>query len=119
MRGRTRSRRRLPPENPDIERALEAMTAPELRAAVRAVLGELDEEARASAIDALVARAAKGTSGWRPSRPSQRMVEEATSFAQAARQLGYADPADVTGHRAMKAFLSGLARPFDDSELRS
>ena len=85
------------------------MTAPDLRAAVRAVLGELDEDAKASAVDTLVARATKGTSGRRPSRPFQRMVEEATSFAQAARQLGYADPADVTEHlrQAMKAFLSG------------
>jgi hypothetical protein len=85
------------------------MTAPELRAAVHAVLGALDDNAKASAIDILVVRATKGTSGWRPSRLSQRLVEEAKTFAQAARQLGYADPADVTDYlrRATKAFLSG------------
>lgn len=104
-----RRRRQRPPEDPDIDPALEAMTAPELRATIRAVLGELDEDAKASAIDTLVVRATKGTSGWRPTRPSRRFVEEAKLFAEAARQVGYADPADVTDylHRASKAFLAG------------
>jgi hypothetical protein len=59
------------------------MSAPELRAAVRAVLDRLDERAKASVVDALIARATKGTCGWKPSRPSQRLVEEARSFARA------------------------------------
>ena len=85
------------------------MSAPELRAAVRAVLEEFDEDVRASVVDALIARATKATSGWRPTRPSRRIVEEARSFAEAARHVGHADPDDVTEHlrRATKAFLAG------------
>src|SRR5688572_21453248 len=96
VRGRLRHRRhRLPAEDPEIDRALDAMSAPDLRAAVRAVLDELDEGVKASVVDTLIARATKATSGWRPTRPSQRIVEEAKSFAEAARHIGYADPDDV------------------------
>ena len=85
------------------------MSAPELGAAVRAVLDELDEDVRASVVDTLIGRATKASSGWRPARPSQRIVEEAKSFADAARHIGHADPDDVTEHlrRATKAFLAG------------
>jgi hypothetical protein len=85
------------------------MSAPELRAAVRAVLDELDEDVRASVVDTLIGRATKASSGWRPARPPQRVVEEAQSFADAAGHIGHADPDDVTEHlrRATKAFFSG------------
>lgn len=64
---RLRSRRhRAPAKDPEIDRALEAMSAPELRAAVRTVLNELDEDVRASAVDTLIGRASKASSGWRP-----------------------------------------------------
>jgi hypothetical protein len=102
-------RHRVPAKDPEIDRALQAMSALELRAAVRAVLDDLDEDARASVVDTLIARATKATSGWKPTRPSQRIVEEAESFADAARHIGYAYPGDVTEHlpRASKAFLAG------------
>jgi len=85
------------------------MSAPELRAAVRAVLDDLDEDVRASVVDTLIGRATKASSGWRPARPSQRIVEEAKSFAEAARHVGHAGPDDVTDHlrRATKTFLAG------------
>ena len=104
-----RQRRGPSVKGADIEQALEAMTAPELRAAVRAMLGALDEKTRASTIDTLVARATKGTSGRRHCRPSQRLVEQAQSFVEAASHLGYADPADATEYLrgAMKAFMAG------------
>jgi hypothetical protein len=109
MRGLRHRRYRVPAKDPEIDRALDGMSAPELRAAVRAVLDELDEDVRASVVDTLIGRAAKASSGWRPARPSQRIVEEAQSFADAARHVGHADPDDVTEHlrRAMKAFLAG------------
>jgi len=109
VRGLRPRRHRVPAKDPEIDRALDAMSAPELRAAVRAVLQEFDEDVRASVVDALIARATKATSGWRPTRPSQRIVEEARSFAEAARHVGHADPDDVTEHlrRATKAFLAG------------
>jgi hypothetical protein len=99
----------VPAKDSEIDRALEAMSAPELRAAVRGVLDEFDEDVRASVVDTLIARATKATSGWKPTRPSQRIVEEAESFADAAGHIGHADPDDVTEHlrRAMKAFLAG------------
>jgi len=108
--GRLRHRRdRVPAEDTEVDRALEAMSAPELRAAVRTVLEELDEGVKASVVDTLIARATKATSGWRPTRPSRRIVEKARSFAEAARHIGHADPDDVTEHlsRATKAFLAG------------
>jgi hypothetical protein len=73
------------------------------------VLDGLDESVKASVVDTLIARATKTTSGWRPTRPSQRSVEEARSFAEAARHIGHADPYDVTEHlrRGTKAFLAG------------
>ena len=110
MRGRVRRRtRRTPAENPEIDPALEAMSAPELRAGVRAVLDLVDENVRAEIVDTFIARATKATSGWRPSRPSQRIIDEAKSFAEAARRMGHADPEDVTEHlrRATKAFHAG------------
>ena len=85
------------------------MTAPELRSFVRGVLDGLDPAARGEMVDALMARAAKGHSGWKPTRPSPRIVDDARSFADAARRLGYADPDDVGEHlrRGTKAFLAG------------
>ena len=44
----------------DLASALEAMNAPELRAFVRAVLDELEDEHRARVVDSLMARAVKG-----------------------------------------------------------
>jgi hypothetical protein len=109
VRGLRPQRHRVPAKDPEIDRALNAMSAPELRAAVRAILDEFNEDVKASVGDALIARATKATSGWRPTRPSLRIVEEANAFAEAARHVGHADPDDVTEHlrRATKAFLSG------------
>lgn len=99
----------MPAEDPDFSRALKAMTAPELRAFVRGVLDELDPDARTAIAGALIARAVKGRAGWKPSRPAQRIVDDAKSFAEAARVVGYADPADVSEHLRLagKAFLAG------------
>jgi hypothetical protein len=109
LRGLRPRRRRVPAKNPEVDQALDAMTAPELRAAVRDVLDELDEDVRAAVVDTLIGRATRASSGWRPARPSQRIVEEAKSFADAASHIGHADPDDVTEHlrRATDAFLSG------------
>ena len=58
-----RARRRLHPQHePDLDSALEALTADELRAFVRDALERLDDEPRGQLVDSLVARAAKGTS---------------------------------------------------------
>ena len=93
----------------DLGRALEAMTAPELRAFVRTVLDEFEDEQRSRVVDSLLSRAARGKAGWKPNRPSSRIVSDARSFADAAQQVGHADPDDVSDHLrlASKAFLAG------------
>ena len=108
QRGR-RARRREPAEDREVDQALDAMSAPELRAALRAVLGQLDDGVKDSVIDTVMTRGTKAKSGWKPARPSPRVVEGARSFAEAARHIGHADPDDVTEHlrRATKAFLAG------------
>ena len=69
-------RRRNQTAEPNLDSALEVMTAPELRAFVRSVLDGLGDTQRVGVVDSLVARAAKGTEGWRPSRPTRRAVEK-------------------------------------------
>jgi hypothetical protein len=103
---------RVPAEETDFDGALEAMTAPELRAFVRGVLDGLELDARTEIVDALMGRAARGRAGWRPSRPSQRIADDAKSFAEAARVVGYADPDDVSEHLRLgtKAFLAATTR---------
>ena len=93
----------------DLGRALEAMTAPELRALVRAVLDELEDEQRGRVVDSLMTRAAKGDDGRKPNRPSSRIVTDARSFVDAAQRVGHADPDDVSEHLrlASRAFLAG------------
>ena len=85
------------------------MTAPELRNFVRGVLDGLDPDARTEIVDTLMARAVKGHAGWKPRRPSQRIADDAKSFAEAARVVGYADPTDVSEHLRLgsRAFLAG------------
>lgn len=93
----------------DFDGALEAMSAEELRAFVRCILEELDEEQGSALEDALIAGAARGQAGWRPSGPSQRIVDEVRRYADAARRVGYGEPDEVDGflRQGMRAFLSG------------
>jgi hypothetical protein len=93
----------------EIHHALDALSAPELRAAVRDTLDELDEHVRAAVVDRLVARVTTRSGGLKPARPSPRIVADAQAFVEAARRVGHADPADVTGHlrRATRAFVAG------------
>jgi hypothetical protein len=80
----------VPAKDPEIDRALDAMTAPELRAAVRAVLDELDEDVKASIVDMLIGRATKASSdggphlhlsgSWR--RPGRSWTRRVTSATQ-------------------------------------
>lgn len=105
--GRRTRARTGPPNDPDLDRALDAMTAEELRSFVRGALEELDDEPRAVLMDSLMARAAN--SGWRPSGPSRRIVGEVEHFAEAARRVGSAEPDEVSGYlrQGTKAFLAG------------
>jgi hypothetical protein len=85
------------------------MTAEELRSFVRDALEHLDDGPRRELEDALLLRAAKGSSGWTPSAPSQRIAAEVGRFAEAACRIGYADPREVDDclRQGTKAFLAG------------
>ena len=110
MRGGVRAGRPRPlPDADDPDSALDALSAEELRAFVRDSLAALEDEPRGVLLDALVARAARGSAGWRPSGPSGRAVAEIRRFAQAARHVGYANPADVDTRlrQGSNAFLAG------------
>jgi hypothetical protein len=85
------------------------MSAPELRSFVRTVFDGLDDDQRTAITESLVARATQGHAGWKPSRPSARVVDEACVFADAARRIAYADPDEVSDYlrRGTRAFLAG------------
>jgi hypothetical protein len=96
--------------DPDLDRVLEAMSAPELRSFVRTVFDGLDDDQRIAITESLVALATQGHAGWKPSRPSARVVDEVCVFAGAARQIAYADPDEVSDYlrRGTRAFLAGV-----------
>lgn len=110
MNGGRRARRDLrPPGDPNLDGALDAMTADELRAFVREALEWLDDEPQSALVDALIARAAKGASGWRPPGPFKEIVAEVKRFAEAAVRAGYVEPTDVDHYlrQGTRAFLAG------------
>src|SRR5215218_6462630 len=98
-----------PAPDSDLDRALEAMTAPELRSVVRTVFDALDDDQRARIMDSLVRRATRAHAGWKPSTPSASVVDEVRVFADAARRVSYADPDEVSDYlrQGARAFLSG------------
>ena len=107
--GSRHRRAHWPAHDADLDGALDAMTADELRAFVREALERLDLEPRGELLDSLIARASKSSSGWKPSSPSRGVVGEVTRFVEAARRIGYAQPHDVDDYlrKGTKAFLAG------------
>ena len=107
-RWRSRAGRRPSPEC-DLAGALDALTADELRSFVRDALERLDDDSQRELVDSLVARAAKGSTGWKPPGPAARLAEEVERFTEAARRVGYADANDVDDYlrQGAKAFLAG------------
>jgi hypothetical protein len=85
------------------------MSALELRSFVRTVFDGLDDDQRTAITESLVARATQGHAGWKPSRPSARVVNEVCVFAGAARRIAYADPDEVSDYlrQGTRAFLAG------------
>ncbi|MBD3334195.1 MAG: hypothetical protein GF355_01655 [Candidatus Eisenbacteria bacterium] len=69
----------------EIEAALAAMSAENLRELVRDMLLELDEPAKGRIMNSLIDRATRNASGWTPAGPSNDDVSEILSFAEAAR----------------------------------
>lgn len=126
-------RRRPTPAEPargDVDAALAALSADDLREVVREMLLELDDKAHSGVINSLIQRAARGGSGWAPAALSDDDVAGALAFAKAAERVGQADPSDVDEHlrRASSAFLrkdysaahrifGALLRPIGDGEI--
>ena len=85
------------------------MSAEELRSFVQEALEQLDDKPRTALVDALIARATKGNSGWKPSSPGNEIVREVETFTAAVRRIGYAAPEQIDDYlrQGMKAFLGG------------
>jgi hypothetical protein len=93
----------------EVDRAIEAMTAEELRSFLRDAFCGLKDGTLISLEDALIARAARGSTGWKPSGPSRKVIDDVNAYVEAARRVGYADPDEVDQYlrQGMKAFLAG------------
>lgn len=114
----------------DIEGALAALSADELRMLVREMMFELDQQAYGRIANSLVNRAARGGSGWIPAALSGPDVAEILAFAAAAERVGHADPSEVDEYlrRGSGAFLrkdyaaafrifGALLRPIGEDEI--
>ena len=85
------------------------MSAEELRSFVQGALEQLDDKPRTALVDALISRAAKGSSGWKPTGPAREIIQEVETFTDAVRRIGYAEPHQVDDYlrQGTKAFLRG------------
>lgn len=92
----------------EIDRALDAMTPPELRAARRVVLRGLREDVKTTVVETLLARATKGTAGWKPTSPSPRIVEQAAVVHRCGAPARLRGP--VRRHRTPPTCHEGLSR---------
>jgi hypothetical protein len=95
------------PAGNEIDNALAAMSADELRGVVREMLLELDGRAHGRVVNSLINRAVRGGSGWVPAALSGGDVSEVLAFAEAAKRVGQADPSEVDEYlrRGSGAFL--------------
>ena len=107
MARRYRTRSEPKPEISDIDGALAAMDAEDLRDLVRDMLLELEERPYERVVNDLINRAARNEAGWTPGGPSDENVAEIISFAKAAIRTGQADPSDVDDYlrQGSNAFL--------------
>jgi len=126
-------RRRKPTPEPwgkDVDAALAAMKADELRDLLREMMLEIGDRALARVASSIVSRAARGSSGWVPEALDDSDVAEAVAFAEAAKRVGYAEPSDVDERlrRGAAAFLArdyavahrifgALLRPIAEAEI--
>ncbi len=81
-----RHRSKSKPDASEVDAALAAMDADELREVARDILLELDDRAHGRVVNRLIERAARNISGWTPTSPSGDAVSEIVAFAEAANQ---------------------------------
>ncbi len=105
----TRRRRgtRSKPSSSDVDAALAATGAEDLREIVRELMLELGDRAHRRVAGRLIDRAARKDMGWTPARPSSALVAEVLAFAEAAQRVGHADADDVDDYlqQGSNAFL--------------
>jgi hypothetical protein len=114
----------------NIDEALTALSAEDLRDLIRDIIPRLDDKTLSRFTNAIIERAAGGKTGWQPPGPTNEDVTEALAFAEAAKRVGYADPSEVDNYlrRGSDAFLSrnyhatsrifhALLRPISDGEI--
>ncbi|MEW6220811.1 MAG: hypothetical protein AB1634_14940 [Thermodesulfobacteriota bacterium] len=82
----------------DVEAALAAMSADQLRDLIRAILPELDGRIRGVLVNNLKDWVDRAGSGWAPSGPSPAEMAAAAAFSVAAQRRGFADPEEVDLH---------------------
>ncbi|MFC1539905.1 hypothetical protein ACFL41_00280 [Gemmatimonadota bacterium] len=93
----------------EVDRAIDAMTVEELRALLRAMRDRLEYEPLVELEGTLIAHAARGSAGWKPTGPPTTVLDEVGEFVTAARCTGRADPeeVDIFLRQARNAFLAG------------
>jgi hypothetical protein len=96
------------PDLSNIDGALTALNAEDLRDLIRDFIPHLDDKSLSLFANSIMERAAKGNMGWQPPSPTDESVAEALAFVKAAQRVGYADPSDVDDYllRGSDAFLS-------------
>jgi hypothetical protein len=103
----------------NIEGALAALNAEDLRDLIRTVIPRLDDKEFSWFANAIIEQASRGRTGWQPSGPTDEGVAEVLAFAEAAKRTGYADPSEVDdylregiiGRKKQKAFKRFLEHP--------
>lgn len=91
-----------------VDAALDAMDAEQLRGLIRALIPRLDDATQARLMNEVVERAARASSGWAPTTPSDQRVDEIEAFVAAAQRVHQADPSDVDDYlrEGTHAFLA-------------
>ena len=93
------ARRATPRADPStVDAAIDALSVGELREIVRKLLSRLDRRTYSQTVHELIDRAARGRAGRTAGSPPARRVEEIVAAAEAARRVGWADPAAVDDH---------------------
>ena len=78
-----------------VDAALDAMDAAHLRELIAALIPWLDDATQARLMNEVVGRAARASSGWAPTTPTEGRVGEIEAFAAAALRIHQVDPSDV------------------------
>jgi hypothetical protein len=95
------------PDLSNIDTALTALNADDLRDLIRDFIPRLDDKTLSRFTNAIIERAAKGNIGWQPSGPTDEGVADALAFVEAAKRVGYANPSEVDDYlrQGSDAFL--------------